>query len=145
MKSYKSIKYYENERLDFSGDSNYDDFPYIYVDNSFDFGIIQINENFIVTNLLDRLVNIVVSKNQVDNFLCVFLKNRIVLTEKKRNMNRLLDLIQKQYWTDTVLITHEADEPLQDVIHFIFERVESNIITMNNNTQPIVIPFFDRS
>ena len=142
MGTYKTIENYNEINLN---NCNYNsDFKYLpsfIVEYSFNFGISQINDNFISTIIYNRPFNITIPESQIDNFLCVFFKNRIVLTEKIRNKNNFIKLINKNFWKKIQLV--EFVEIGCIGFYFVFECVETNIVTMNN-ASTVLIPLFEK-
>lgn len=139
MKSIKSIQEYDV--ADIEGDSgNVINAVTIQVYSLI--GMTQFNENFVST-IMDRIVNIAVIEEEIDNFLCFFLKNRIVLTEKKRCKNKFKDLIKKKYWSSISLANLLYVAELDQKYFFLFENVDANLIIMNNNTE-ILVPLFGK-
>ncbi len=139
MKTHNAInnlKPLSNEILDFS-DSFFKKLPIYFIDNSYVFGMIQINYDVTSTVLYNRAVNILVTVEQIDNFLCVFLKNRIVLFEKINKLEKTINTIKIKYWERIVDLEESYDH------YFLFECVQSNVVHMNNSTE-ILIPFFEK-
>jgi hypothetical protein len=143
MKYYKSIENFSKINLSSEiEDCNFKELPTFLIDGYFNFGKIQINENFISTILHDRPINLVIPEACIDDFLCVFLKNRIVLSEKIKNEYRFNQLINKKYWQRTALINLDGRFLNMIGYSFVFQCVECSYVSMNNNTE-IIVPLFE--
>lgn len=138
MKTYKSINY--NFFVTFESSEESYCLPDLHlIDKQSDYGFSKINENFIVTILEERKVDVGVHKEEIYNFICFFLKNRIVLTEKIKNNENLITFI-KNYWnniklmnSDTYEITYRDEDD-----YFVFKSISVNIVKMSNNTEVLI-------
>ncbi len=142
MQSYKSIEVFSKVNLSTElEESNFKDLPTFLINGYCSFGKIKINENFISTILQSRPINLVIHEECVDSFLCVFIKNRIVLTEKIRCQNKFINLINKKYWPKTILKNLNYFNNLMGC-YYAFQCIECDYVSMNNSAE-IIIPLFE--
>lgn len=135
MKLYKSINnYFELNSKVIDREKNIKYMLSYSFENYYDFGEMFINDNFVSTIKKRRFINIFVVEHLLDEFIYVFFKSRIVLTEKN---NKKIKFLEKSFWNDVYFYK----TPNSKIKYYIFQNVPSNFVKMNDIEKEIIIPF----
>lgn len=88
---------------------------------------IKINSDFISSIVLDKIIDIKIAEELIDDFVYFYFGKKSVFTEKIRNKNKFCAFLQKKFEIETSVKTDRFTNE-----HYVFKSIPYNVVTMNN-------------